>query len=76
MPLTPPNGICASSCTVGPLTWQMPDWIRRATARRALQSRVKTAAESPYSVSLASRTAWSGAVDADHRDDRAEASSR
>ena len=33
--LTPPNGICASSCTVGPLTWQMPDSMRRATFHRA-----------------------------------------
>ena len=28
----PPKGICASSWTVGPLTWQMPDWMRRAQA--------------------------------------------
>jgi hypothetical protein len=35
LPLTPPKGICASSCTVGPLTWQMPESMRRATRRRA-----------------------------------------
>src|ERR1700733_4131279 len=43
--LTPPNGICASSCTVGPLTWQIPDSMRRAIARPRARSRVNTAAE-------------------------------
>ena len=57
--LTPPNGICGSSCTVEELTWQMPDSIRRATSSAAGTSAPKTAAARPYSVSFATRTASS-----------------
>ena len=55
--LTPPNGICASSCTVGPFTWQMPDSMRPATWMARATSRPKTAAARPYSLSLAQATA-------------------
>ncbi len=57
--LTPPKGICASSCTVGPLTWQMPDSMRRATPMARAMSRPNTAADRPYSLSLAQATASS-----------------
>jgi hypothetical protein len=53
----PPKGICASSCTVGLLMWQMPESMRCATVSAVLMSRLKTAAERPYSESLASSTA-------------------
>src|SRR5690606_2015517 len=56
---TPPTAICASSCTVGPLMSQMPDWIRAATRQARETSRLNTAADRPYSVSLATSTAWS-----------------
>ena len=39
--------------------WQMPDSMRAATASARLMSRLNTAADSPYSVSLAMRTASS-----------------
>ena len=55
----PPNGTCASSATVGPLIWQMPLSIRFATAIARSMSRLKTAADSPYSLSFASVTASS-----------------
>jgi hypothetical protein len=42
--LTPPKGIWASSCTGGPLTWQMPDSIRRATCSVRPTSAPNTAA--------------------------------
>jgi hypothetical protein len=45
--LTPPKGICASSCTVGPLMWQMPDSMRRATCMARPMSRPNTAADRP-----------------------------
>src|SRR5262249_53555708 len=52
-PLTPPNGICASSLRVGPLMWQMPASICCATRNARWMSRLNTADDSPYSVSLA-----------------------
>ena len=57
--MRPPNGACGSSATVGPLMWQMPDAIRFDTASARATSRPNTAADSPYSVSLATRTASS-----------------
>ena len=59
---TPPNGICGSSETVEPLTWQMPDLIWRATRRPRAVSLVKTDADSPYALSLASRIASSSSL--------------
>jgi hypothetical protein len=56
---TPPNGICASSCTVGPLMWQMPDSIRCATPHARAVSRLNTADESPYALSFAQAIAAS-----------------
>jgi hypothetical protein len=57
--LTPPNGIWGSSWTVASLTWQIPLSIRWATSSAPGTSWLKTAAASPYSVSLATRTASS-----------------
>ena len=42
--------------------WQIPDLIRRATVRPLAVSFVNTAAESPYSLSLASRIASSSSL--------------
>ena len=52
--------------------WQMPDSIRLATASARWTSRLKTADESPYSVSLATRIASSSPLDAHDRLHRAE----
>src|SRR3954464_4979329 len=57
--LTPPNGICGSSCTVVSFTWHIPVSSRRATSRAAGTLELNTADDSPYSVSLATRTASS-----------------
>ena len=57
--LTPPKGIWASSCTHGPLTWQMPDSIRLATCQALELSLPNTAAARPNSLSLAQATASS-----------------
>ena len=57
--LTPPNGAAGSSWTVDPLTWQMPLSIRAATLSARSVSWPNTAADRPYSVSLAIRTASS-----------------
>lgn len=54
---TPPNGICASSWTVGPFTWQMPDSIRAATRIARATSRLNTADASPNALSFAHRIA-------------------
>ena len=51
----------------------MPDRIRRATLRPRAVSRVKTAADRPYSLSLASADRVLLVARADDRDDRAEA---
>ena len=64
-PLTPPKGICASSCTVGPLMWQMPESILRATWKARARSRPKTAALRPYS--LAQATASMPTIVAHHK---------
>ena len=42
--------------------WQMPLWIRCASSSARGTSRLNTAAESPYSVSLAVRTASSSSA--------------
>jgi hypothetical protein len=57
--LTPPNGICASPPTVGPLMWQMPASMRAATAMARVMSRLNTTEDRLYSVALATRTASS-----------------
>jgi hypothetical protein len=56
-PVTPPNGMCGSSWTVAPLTWQIPVSNRRATSKPRGTLRPKTAPDSPHSVSLATRIA-------------------
>ena len=64
----PPNGICASSCTVGAVDVADAGLDPLGDTRaRAAMSRVNTAADRPYSVSLAIAHRLVVAVDADDR---------
>ena len=70
--LTPPNGICGSSCTVEALTWQMPVSIRRATSIAASTSRAEDRRRQPVLGVVGDAHRLVGAVHRHDRDDRPE----
>ena len=70
--LTPPNGICASSCTVGPLMWQMPDSMRWATASAPRDVAAEHRGREAVFGVVGDADRLVVALDADHRFDRAE----
>ncbi len=54
---SPPKAVLASSLTGESFTWVIPAWIRRTNRTARSTSRLNTAEDKPYSVSLAMQRA-------------------